>query len=124
MARILVVDDDADHRAYVTQLVERLGHSAIAAENGRAGLSLLSDTEVDTIITDIFMPEADGIELVKALSDSGSHTPVIGMTGGFRGMTQPYEKLFAFFAGAQVLKKPFGAKDLATALEEALNNVR
>lgn len=120
MARILVVDDDNDHRAYVVQLVERLGHTATSAENGQRCLSVLREHEVDAIITDIFMPGADGIELVTELNKLGSRVPVLGMTGGYKGVIRPYENLFEVLAKAKVLHKPFGARDLETALNEAL----
>ena len=108
MARILVVDDDTDHRAFVVQLLERLGHSR--------------DQDVDAIITDIFMPGADGIELVTELKKLGSKIPVLGMTGGYKGVIRPYENLFEVLANAKVLHKPFGARDLETALEEVLRD--
>ena len=120
MARILVVDDDNDHRAYVVQLVERLGHTAASAENGQRCLNVLREQEVDAIITDIFMPGADGIELVTELNKLGSWVPVLGMTGGYKGVIRPYENLFQVLAKAKVLHKPFGARDLETALNEAL----
>lgn len=120
MARIIVVDDDTDHRAYVVQLLERLGHSATPAENGQRCLSVLRDQEVDVIITDIFMPGADGIELVTELNKLGSRIPVLGMTGGYKGVIRPYENLFEVLANAKVLHKPFGARDLETALVEVL----
>lgn len=122
MAKILVVDDDTDHRAFVVQLLERLGHAVLAAENGQRCLSILRDQSVDAIITDIFMPGADGIELVTELKRLGSRIPVLGMTGGYKGVIRPYENLFEVLAKAKVLHKPFGAKDLETALEEVLRD--
>ncbi|PIW26232.1 MAG: response regulator [Rhodospirillales bacterium CG15_BIG_FIL_POST_REV_8_21_14_020_66_15] len=120
MARILVVDDDTDHRAYVVQLLERLGHAATPAENGRSCLNILREKEVDAIITDIFMPGADGIELVTELNRLGLRVPVLGMTGGYKGVIRPYENLFEVLAKAKVLHKPFSARDLESALVEIL----
>jgi CheY-like chemotaxis protein len=120
MARILVVDDDTDHRAYVVQLVERLGHAATSAENGQRCLTILREQDVDAIITDIFMPGADGIELVTELNKLGSRVPVLGMTGGYKGVIRPYENLFEVLANAKVLHKPFGTRDLESALVEVL----
>ena len=122
MANILVVDDDNDHRAYVVLLLERLGHSATPAENGQRCLTILREQDVDVIITDIFMPGADGIELVTELNKLGSRIPVLGMTGGDKGVIRPYENLFEVLANAKVLRKPFGARDLESALEEALDH--
>lgn len=120
MATILVVDDDEDHRDYVVMLLERLGHSAHGADNGQSCLKALSEHPVDAIITDIFMPGSDGIELVTQLNKLGSQVPVIGMTGGYKGVIRPYENLFEVLANAKVLRKPFGPKDLETALVEVL----
>ena len=120
MATILVVDDDEDHRAYVEMLVERLGHTVHGADNGQSCLKILSDHDIDVIITDIFMPGADGIELVTQLNKLGLRVPVIGMTGGYKGVIRPYENLFEVLANAKVLRKPFATKELETALGEVL----
>lgn len=120
MAIVLVVDDDEDHRAYVEMLVARLGHQVHGADNGDSCLKILEDQQVDAIITDIFMPGADGIELVTQLNKLGLRVPVIGMTGGYKGVIRPYENLFEVLANAKVLRKPFGAKDLEAALVEVL----
>lgn len=120
MARVLVVDDDDDHLAYVVQLLERLGHEPTPAENGQRCLDILRGQDVDAIITDIFMPGADGIELVTELNKLGVKVPVLGMTGGYKGVIRPYENLFEVLANAKVLHKPFGPRDLDVALTEAL----
>lgn len=120
MAKVLVVDDDEDHRAYVVMLAERLGHAVEAADNGQSCLAILKNKTVDVIITDIFMPGADGIELVTQLNKMGSNVPVIGMTGGYKGVIRPYENLFEVLANAKVLRKPFGPRDLEAALGEVL----
>jgi CheY-like chemotaxis protein len=64
---ILIVDDNADARTMLTILLEDQGYMVICAENGRAALDLLNAQRPDLIITDLQMPELDGIELVKAL---------------------------------------------------------
>lgn len=120
MAKVLVVDDDEDHRAYVVMLAERLGHVVKSADNGQTCLAILADNPVDVIVTDIFMPGADGIELVIQLNKLGSNVPVIGMTGGYKGVIRPYENLFEVLANAKVLRKPFGPRDLEAALGEVL----
>ena len=123
MARVLVVDDDDDHLAYVVQLLERLGHEPASAENGQRCLEVLRERDVDATITDIFMPGADGIELVTELNKLGVKVPVLGMTGGYKGVIRPYENLFEVLANAKVLHKPFGPRDLDSALSEALADV-
>ena len=63
----LVVDDSASMRQLIASAVQSAGHTVLAAENGRDAIEKLGDTKVDLVITDLNMPEMDGIELIKKL---------------------------------------------------------
>ena len=120
MAHIFIADDDADHLAYVVACVLRLGHQATTFSDGRACLDGIAKGKPDLLLTDIFMPGMDGIELVTALNERGLDVPVIGMTGGFRGVAVPYEHVLQMLGSKCMLRKPFGLQDLKTALCAAL----
>jgi len=79
--QILVVDDDAEQRADLTALVESLGYRVIAATDGREALSKLATFTPSAILTDLVMPNMDGMALLKELSSRGDRTPTVVLTG-------------------------------------------
>jgi len=117
--RILVCDDDAVQCALLQQILTRLGYSCDTASDGRQALACLRQTEYAALITDIFMAEMDGIELMRALRDSGNRLPVVAMTGGLRGVLRPYAEFMRAMGAVAVLAKPFTLEELSAALEKA-----
>jgi len=79
--RILVIEDEDHSRVCISDFLELIGFSAIMASNGREGVELFGQHQPDVIITDIRMPEMDGIEVLKFLQDYSSDTPVIVISG-------------------------------------------
>jgi len=79
--QILVVEDEEIARDVLIQALETLGFGAIGAANGRHALEILALQPVDMILTDIYMPEMNGLELLKQLRDQGSTLPVVLITG-------------------------------------------
>jgi len=81
--RLLLADDDADARRALSRLLERLGYAVSAAENGRAALALAESAPPDLILTDITMPELDGLDLLKRLkaAEGTRDIPVIVVSG-------------------------------------------
>src|SRR3981081_1948590 len=84
MARILVIDDEDDSRALVSQGLESERHGVITATDGAQGLALQRQRPADLVITDIFMPEPDGLETIHALKKDFPGLKVIAMSGGGR----------------------------------------
>jgi len=82
MAKILVVDDSGSMRKLVSACLESDGHSADVAEDGVLGLSAVSTTNYDLVITDINMPNMDGITLIKEIRKLSSYkfTPILVLT--------------------------------------------
>jgi two-component system response regulator AtoC len=79
-SRVLVVDDEPNARRMLEILVARLGFEALGASDGKAALALLAEHEVDLVITDLNMPELDGLGLLAALRAEGNLVPVIVVT--------------------------------------------
>jgi DNA-binding response OmpR family regulator len=82
IARILIVDDDAPIRRLLRIHLERAGYQVMDAPDGRAGLALHTADPADLVITDLFMPEVDGIETIRELRRAGRGVKVIVMSGG------------------------------------------
>ncbi len=118
-AHILVVDDDPVQRRLLKGAIERHGHIAHLAENGRAGLEFLKAATVEyrVVVLDLLMPEMDGLQFLEALGDLGIEIPCIVQTGqsGIDTIVQ------AMRAGAfDFVVKPVSPERIATAISNAL----
>ena len=80
-ATILVVDDDETMRDLLRRMLERAGYAVVLAANGRDALERLRDRPADLIVTDMVMPEMDGIELIRKLATERPRLPVIAISG-------------------------------------------
>src|SRR5665213_1815996 len=81
MTTILVVDDSAVDRTLASRLLKReIGWNVIEAQNGVEALAMIEGTELDVIVTDMLMPEMNGLELIAALKKRHSHIPIIVIT--------------------------------------------
>jgi DNA-binding response OmpR family regulator len=113
---VLVVDDDADVRELVAELLARAGYSVSQAPNGREALKLLFDERPDLVLLDISMPELDGwatLERIRELSD----VPVLMLSA----LGAELEKVRALRAGADdYVTKPFGRQELLARVESLL----
>jgi len=121
MAKILVIDDEDDVRAVVRGVLESAGHDVLAAPNGARGLDVLRESGAELVITDILMPEREGIETIRDIRQEFPGVRVIAMSGGGRLLKSTTHFLTASALGAHaVLRKPFGPEVLLSAVEDAL----
>jgi DNA-binding response OmpR family regulator len=115
-ARILVVDDDADIRGLVRELLERQGYEIGQAANGRDGLRAFYASPPDAVVLDVTMPEMDGWETLARIRDL-SDVPVLMLTA----RAAELEKVRGLKAGADdYLTKPFGRQELLARVEALL----
>ncbi len=121
MTRILIIEDDDLVRDYLVDVLRRAGYEVEAAADGRAGVELFRARAMDLVITDIIMPEKDGIETIMDLRRDNARLKVMAISGG--GRTEPENYLnSARLLGADVtMKKPFSNKELLAAVSELLD---
>jgi two-component system, NtrC family, response regulator AtoC len=81
MAKVLVIDDEANVRMVTNLLLTRMGHQVLLADNGQLGLQLFRQELPDVIVLDVKMPEMDGIEVLKQIRRVDLKQPVIVLTG-------------------------------------------
>ena len=124
MARILVIDDDVQVRGAVRRILERAGHTVEDVGNGDAGLRAHRERLADLIITDIFMPERDGIETVRELRRESPQVKIIVISGGDRTQTMDLRKDAELLGAARSLRKPFELSELVRAVGELLGESR
>lgn len=120
-ARVLVVDDDPDLRESLAQMLEREGYRVDTAADGREALATLREHRYRVVVTDLIMPDQDGIETIFAMGRQSPGTRVVAMTGGGQLEDPEYYLRLALRAGAfRALAKPFAGPDLVTAIRDAL----
>lgn len=108
MARVLVVEDSAAVRMALVEVVSALGHDVAAAEDGRAAIERLKTDSFDLVITDVLMPEADGVEVIKALRALDRGTRVLAVSGGAPDLPAGYAlRMTEMFNADAILYKPF-----------------
>jgi two-component system, chemotaxis family, chemotaxis protein CheY len=112
MAHILVIDDDAVLRRVITLALEQAGHSVLRCENGRKAIEFLAHEHADLLITDIVMPEMDGVETVRAARRMKPDLPIVAISGGGSFDPQDYLGIAQAFGANAVLPKPFRPADL------------
>ncbi len=108
MIRILLAEDDMVMREYLTRALERSGYAVAAVDRGTAALPLLAEDRFDLLLTDIVMPEMDGIELARRAGEIAPDMRVMFITG-FAAVTL---KAGRTMPEARVLSKPFHLRDL------------
>ena len=108
MIRILLAEDDRVMREYLTRALERSGYAVTAVDRGTAAIPLLETESFDLLLTDIVMPEMDGIELAQKASEMRPDLRVMFITG-FAAVTLKAGKSMP---QARVLSKPFHLRDL------------
>ena len=124
MARVLVLDDDPLIQATLPLLLREQGHEVLTADNGKIGLRLLQTEPIDLIITDILMPEADGIEVVRSVVKKHPTIALVTMSGGSSRLPSTDAGYITQLLGAHaVLVKPFGDAELAEAIRKAMAKV-
>ncbi|MBF0101501.1 MAG: response regulator [Desulfobacterales bacterium] len=122
MARILVIDDELHIREMLAKLLTRHGHEVLTAEDGRQGIQLHSKQPVDLVITDIIMPEVEGMEVIRVFKHNFSTVPIIAISGGGRIEPYTYLKMAEELGATRTFKKPFETKELIQTIKELLNH--
>lgn len=121
MASILIADDSAANRLTLKLEFDDRGHDVVEAGRGTEALEFLSRQAFDAVVTDVWMPGADGIAVVQAIRKIDEEITVFVITGGGPGLSIASASALAQVWGAlQVFVKPFDVRQLADRLEAEL----
>lgn len=120
MARILAIDDEPAIRTVLQTMLTREGHSVRCAKDGRAGLAAFAEDKPDMVITDIIMPEKEGMEIIQTIRKLDPLIPIIAISGGGRAANVDFLPLAAKFGASATLAKPFGATALLSIVRSLL----
>lgn len=121
MARILVIDDDEIMNGMIVQLLSEVGYEAEGAEDGSLGLRLLETKTFDLIVTDIIMPEKEGLETIVAIRKRDKTVPIIVVSGGGKLGPEQYLHMAKHFGADYAFQKPFYREPFLAAVRECLS---
>jgi len=117
MARIIVIDDQPGILRVACLALEAAGHQVVAYPDGRGGIAHIKRDPPDLLVTDLFMPEMEGLETIRLARDLQSRMPIIAMSGVYFG---DYLEIAAKFGALATLKKPFRPADLVALVARLL----
>ncbi|NQV22401.1 MAG: response regulator [Rhodospirillales bacterium] len=110
--RVLVIDDEILVRSMVLDILDEAGFDVIEAANGREGLDLFAGNPTDVVITDILMPEMEGLETIAALRKLSPDVKIIAISGGGSAKYMEFLKISESLGAMRTLAKPLDADHL------------
>lgn len=114
--RILLVDDDDLSRGTIHQMLERAGHRVTSTASGSEALALFRADRPDLVVTDLIMPDTDGLELIQELRKLDPSARILAISGGGRVNANEYLTVARKFGAAAILAKPFSNQELKDAI--------
>jgi CheY-like chemotaxis protein len=120
MTKILVIDDDDLVRETLQQILVRDGFDVVVAKDGRDGITKFTSARPDLVVTDVIMPDTDGIETVLALRQVSPNVPIIAVSGGGRARAMEFLAAAQKLGANMVLAKPVRRAELLAAVNQLL----
>jgi DNA-binding response OmpR family regulator len=118
--KILLIDDDVAVLRTLEIVLGDRGYDVITAKDGVEGMRLFQQNHPDLVITDLIMPEKEGIETIIEMRRGWPDTKIIAISGGGRTHNECFLKMAAGLGAAAVLPKPFMPDELAAKIEEVM----
>jgi DNA-binding response OmpR family regulator len=120
MHRILLVDDDEPFRRMLRLTLTQLGYEVLEAADGNAALRLHAAQPADLVITDLIMPEREGLDIIQELHRHQPALKIIAISGGGRINAKDFLVIARIFGAHRTFVKPFAIHELAAAIAELL----
>ncbi len=121
MAKILVIDDDPSILAMLKRMLEKAGHEVNIASNGNEGLEMIECCLPDLLVTDIVMPEKEGLELIFYLRKKNPGLKIVAISGGGRFNYEGYLTSAKYLGADLVFQKPLVHKEFVQAISDLIN---
>lgn len=118
---VLVVDDDKSTREIIRMMLISEGYAVQMAANGTEALRTIQFHDFDLVITDLFMPEKDGIETIREIRSKCSEMKIIAISGGAGGVGQECLAITKYLGASATLKKPFDRETLLETIRTVLS---
>ncbi len=120
MKSILLIDDDDLSRGAVHKMLERSGYQVFSTGDGNGAIDRYRNSPTDLVITDLIMPDIDGLEVIQQLRRINPAVRVLAISGGGRVEAEEYLSVARKFGAVEVLSKPFTGQELKKSVELAL----
>jgi CheY-like chemotaxis protein len=120
MIRILLVDDDDMSRGAIHKMLERAGYAVESTSDGDEVIRMYGRQAADLVITDLIMPDKDGLEIIQDLRKLNPKVRILAISGGGRVDANEYLTVARKFGAVEVLSKPFTKDELRKAVDAAL----
>jgi DNA-binding response OmpR family regulator len=120
MGSILIIEDDSEIRNMLKIMVQRAGFSVQTAVNGLEGIKMFRRAPSNIVITDIVMPEKEGLETILELREEYPEVKIIAISGGGRHDAISYLQSAKDFGADYVFQKPFSKKEIIAAIKDLL----
>jgi len=122
MARVLVIDDEEQVRTLIREVLEGAGHEVMEARNGREAIKLYEAHPTDVVITDLVMPEQDGIETIRELRRRVPAVKIIAVSGAQQKLNLDLLYVAEKLGALRTMEKPFDIRKLVALVEELLRD--
>ncbi|MBT4769481.1 MAG: response regulator [Rhodospirillaceae bacterium] len=120
MVSIVVIDDEPVVCDTITEMLQKAGHDVRSASDGNVGIKLCQEQPPHIVITDIIMPEKEGIETIRELTKDYPDIRIIAISGGGRIDNTDLLRIAGHFGAHKILEKPFSRADLLEAVDDLL----
>ena len=117
MGKILIIDDEPYILLMLKKMIEKIGYEVELASNGREGMDIFKKEGVDMVITDIIMPDKEGLEIILEMKQAQPELKIIAISGGGRISPESYLECAKHFGASKVFQKPFKQKELVGAVK-------
>lgn len=116
MSRILIIEDEEQTRRMIAEVLQRAGYEVSEARDGVEGLRRYRESPTDLIITDILMPEKEGLETIMTLKRESPQVKIIAMSGGGRAGNLNFLEIARRLGAQLTLEKPFELQEMLAAV--------
>ncbi len=120
MGKIIIIDDEPYILLMLKKMLERAGHEVDLASNGKQGMEIFEKENADLVITDIIMPDKEGLEIILEMKKQRPDLKIIAISGGGRISPESYLECATHFGASRVFQKPFKQKELVSAVNELI----
>ena len=119
--RILIIDDDEQIRHVLQEMMKSAGYEVMVAENGKIAMQMQREHSADLVITDLIMPEQEGLETIAKLKSEFDGIKIIAMSGGGRIGPEAYLPAALELGADRIFTKPFKIGAVLEAVKELLD---
>jgi len=120
VAKILLIEDELLVSSTIEIVLRKAGHTVVVAANGQIGMNKFAAERPDLVVTDIIMPEKEGIETIQELRAKDPSIPILAYSGGGRTKNYDFLRMAQKLGANEVIRKPFANEDLLAAVNRCL----